>query len=324
LNGLLDVIVPVRNAASHLETFLASVRVNSPAGCRYLIIDDGSTDQTSAILAQASREQPQLDIHRIEGSGGVAAARNVGLSLIDSRYVAFVDVDDWMAPGQLEALLDGLRRTGADFVRTDFVRVDGYRRVPELAPAPVRDTAIPAAEGIGDAGDRSLVDYPFLWAGMFDTTHVPFDELTFDPHLRTASDRPWFWRLHLQDLRVAVVSSPGYFYRRSVGTASLTEQAHERLLDIIPAMQQVVDLVADSPHPAFRRRAAFTTVRMMVRHLNRRARLSPELQRQLVERGAALVASIDLTDLKAAIEAVRPAEAEIALMLHEAGRRWAA
>ena len=324
MDGLLDVIVPVRNAASHLETFLKSVQVNSPVGCRYLIIDDGSTDQTPHVLRSAAAELTQLSVHHLPTSVGVAAARNVGLSLVNAQYLAFVDVDDWMAPGQLEALLNGLRRTQADFVRTDFIRVDRYRRIPEQAPASLRDRCISTSDAIGDAGDRSLVDYPFLWAGMFDTTRVPFAELPFDEDLRTASDRPWFWRLHLHDLQLAVVPSPGYFYRRSSGGSSLTEQAHERLLDIIPALQRIVNLVADSPRAEHRRRAAFTAARMVSRHISRRDRLSPQLQRRLIERGAALLSSINPQDLREAVAHARPEEAEIAMMLHAAGRRWAA
>lgn len=187
----------------------------------------------------------------------------------------------------------------------------------------MRDQAIPTHDVIGDAGDRSLVDYPFLWAGMFDATRVPFADLPFDEGLRTASDRPWFWQLHLLPLTVAAVSSPGYFYRRAAGTSSLTEQAHERLLDIIPALERILSLVKDSPRAEFRRRAAFTTARMISRHISRRERLSPALQEQLIQRGAAVLATIDTQDLEAAVAHARPEEAEIALLLHHAGRRWA-
>jgi glycosyltransferase involved in cell wall biosynthesis len=322
LDGLIDVIVPVRNAESHLPTFLQSVRANSPLGSRYLVIDDGSTDRTPEILRDAAAGMPQLEVIRLSSNRGVSAARNVALAMVSAQYLAFFDVDDWMAPGQLEQLIAGQQRTGADFVRTDFVRASGYRRVPEDAPAPVRNQALSTLDCIGDAGGRTLVDYPFLWAGLFDATRLPLADLTFDEDLRTAADRPWFWKLHLCDLTVAAVSSPGYFYRRTAGATSLTEHAHERLLDIIPAMQRVVNMAAASANPQFRRRAAFTAARMVSRHVSRRARLSPQLQEQLITRAAAMLASIDEHDLQTAVEQARPEEAEIALMLHSAGKRW--
>lgn len=322
MDGLLDVIVPVRNAASHLSTFLDSVRANSPAGCRYLVIDDCSDDQTPDLLADAAGSLPQLELVRLDRHSGVAAARNVALDLIGAHYVAFVDVDDWMAPGQLEHLIAAARRTGAAFVRTDLIRVDGYRRVPETAPAPARDIALPTRDCIGDAGGRSLVDYPFLWAGLFDATAVPFADLKFDEDLRTASDRPWFWKLFLLDLTVAAVASPGYFYRRTAGSATLTEQSHERLLDILPALERIVELVADSAEPAHRRRAAFTAARMVSVHISRRQRLSPQLQEQLIRGSAHLLAKIQTPDLLDAIRHARPEEAELARLLHSAGKRW--
>lgn len=184
--------------------------------------------------------------------------------------------------------------------------------------------AFPAVDGIGDAGGRALVDYPFLWAGSFDLKQLRLDELAFDEELRTASDRPWFWRRHLSGVTCAVVDAPAYFYRRVAGTGSLTEAAHDRLLDIIPAMRQVLRIAATSESAAHRRRAAYTSVKMVALHLRRRGRLLPEWQRELVRRAAGLLAAIDDADFEPAIAHTRPGEAEAARRLREAGRRWSA
>lgn len=323
MTGLVDIVVPFRDVAEHLPVFLASVEANSPAGARYLLIDDGSSDGSAELLDEASRRLPSLELHRLERPVGVSAARNAALELVDAEYLAFVDADDWMVPGRIEALIAAQRRNGAAFLRTDHIRVNGYRRIPDEAPAEVRGAAFPASEGIGDAGGRALVDYPFLWAGLFHLAQLPpLDRLGFDPALRTAADRPWFWRLHLMEVSVAVVDAPTYFYRRSPGQGSLTEAGSSQLLDILEAMKQVLALAATTGVPAYRRRAAFTAVRMVGLHVSRRDRLSSELQLQLVRGAAELLAGIDPDDLAPALAATRPEEAELAAELVTAGRRW--
>lgn len=324
MTGLVDVVVPLRDVADHLPVFLASVEANSPAGCRYLLIDDGSTDGSADLLDEASRRLPSLELHRLARPVGVSAARNAALELVDAEYLAFADADDWMAPGRIAHLVAAQHRTGAAFLRTDHVRVNGYRRILDTAPSELREVALPAADGIGDAGGRALVDYPFLWAGLFDLAQLPpLSRLGFDPALRTAADRPWFWRLHLGELSVAVVDAPGYFYRRSPGQRSLTEAGADRLLDILDAMRQVLAVASASEVPAYRRRAAFTTVRMIALHVSRRGRLSPDQQLRLVAGAAELLAQIEPVDLEPALAATHPEQAELAAELVAAGRRWA-
>lgn len=323
MTGLVDVIVPFRDVADHLPVFLASVEGNAPTGCRYLLIDDCSSDGSTELLAEAARRLPCLELHRLDQPSGVSAARNLGLDLVDAEYLAFVDADDWLAPGRIEQLIAAQRRTGAAFLRTDHVRVNGYRRVPELAPSAQREVGFPAVDGIGDAGGRTLVDYPYLWAGLFQLAQLPpLETIHFDPSLRTAADRPWFWRLHQLDVSVAVVDAPRYFYRRSPGQGSLTETGSDRLLDVVDAMSQVLQLAQASGVPAYRRRAAFTTIRMIALHVSRRDRLAADQQLRLVQGAAELLARVDPADLEPALDAVRPEQAELARDLVAAGRRW--
>ncbi|WP_157732546.1 glycosyltransferase family 2 protein [Cellulomonas sp. PSBB021] len=289
-DALLDVVVAVHDGARHLPTFVASARRNLVPGIRFVVVDDASSDQTPQLLARAARELP-LEVLRNPENRGVAASRNRALDAADARYVTFVDADDWCAPGHLPAMLAAVERTGAAMVRTDHVRVDGLRREAERAPwdGP-RDVAFAAREGIGDAGGRALVDYPYLWAAAFDRERVEPRLLRFHEDLRTAADRPWFWRLHLTDLTCAVVDSPGYFYRRSAGSGSLTQAGADRLLDFLLAYDRVLDLALADGDPAVERRALYGACRIVDFHVSRRHRLSRALQRRLLAGAAALLA----------------------------------
>lgn len=289
MTGLLDVVVAVRDGAAHVPTFLASARRNAAPGIRFVVVDDASHDDTAALLEAA--DDLALDVVRNEAHRGVAASRNRALARCEARFVTFVDVDDWCAPGHLPALLAHAERLGAGMLRTDHVRVDGLRRTVERAPwdGP-RGEVVAGRAGIGDAGGRALVDYPYLWAAVLDRTQVDPALLAFDEDLRTAADRPWFWRLHLADVTFAVVDSPGYFYRRSAGSGSLTQSGEDRLLDFLPAYHRVLDQALADGDPVIERRAVYGACRIVDFHLAKRARLTPPLRRRLLAGAALLLA----------------------------------
>ncbi|MBT0994586.1 glycosyltransferase family 2 protein [Cellulomonas sp. DKR-3] len=289
MTGGLDVVVAVRDGAAHLPTFLASARRNVAPGIRFVVVDDASRDGTADVL-EAADDLP-LDVVRGTEHRGVAASRNVALERCDARFVTFVDVDDWCAPGHLPALLTHAERVGAGMLRTDHVRVDGLRRTPERAPwdGP-RGVVVPGRAGIGDAGGRALVDYPYLWAAVLDRTQVAPGLLRFDEDLRTAADRPWFWRLHLADVTCAVVDSPGYFYRRSAGSGSLTQSGEDRLLDFLPAYHRILDQALADGDLVVERRAVYGACRIVDFHVAKRDRLRPRLRRQLLAGAALLLA----------------------------------
>ena len=70
--------------------------------------------------------------------------------------------------------------------------------------------------------------------------------LRFAEQLRTAEDRLWIWRMHLQVPTFAVVGMIGVFYRRGVST-SLSQVGDERQLDFIDAFEQIFAELADDP-----------------------------------------------------------------------------
>jgi GT2 family glycosyltransferase len=92
------VVIPSRNAESRLEVTLASLRNQSLEADRYeiIVVDDRSTDATGAVAAANGAR-----VVRVQGAGGIAAARNAGASATRAPLVAFTDDDceadiDWL------------------------------------------------------------------------------------------------------------------------------------------------------------------------------------------------------------------------------------
>lgn len=73
----------------------------------WLIIDDGSTDNTGDLVAQWQRESPAFPIYyHWKPNGGKHTAHNLGIGLAHGQYCAIIDSDDWYAPHALAALLE--------------------------------------------------------------------------------------------------------------------------------------------------------------------------------------------------------------------------
>lgn len=236
----LSVVVPVRDGEAYLADALTSlVRNRTPEfETEVVVVDDGSADATPEVAEDFRRDLPGLTVVRNPVPLGLAAARNTGLKLAAGRYVTFLDADDWLAPGYLPRLVAAIDGLGCDFVRVDHVQVEGRRRETHRAPQPRRGVVLDPRDGILPVDHKTMVDYPYAWAGIY--RRELDDLLTFPAGLHTAEDRPWIWRLHRLARSYAVVSLAGVFYRRGLA-ASLTQIGDERQLHFFDAYEMVLD-----------------------------------------------------------------------------------
>ena len=91
---LISIIIPCFNAEKTLEKCLESVVQQSYANLEIIIIDDGSTDETSLIYNKFQSNDERILVLKLQNSG-VSKARNTGVKAATGDYICFVDSDDW-------------------------------------------------------------------------------------------------------------------------------------------------------------------------------------------------------------------------------------
>jgi hypothetical protein len=129
-----SVIIPTYNRADLLPATLASIRAQTLAPAEIIVVDDGSTDATPALLAAS----PDLRAIRVP-NGGDLVARNIGLAAATAPYVAFCDSDDLWRPEFLAAMarlfdaVPGLPAAYGDFV---LVQDQRWTTAGKFAAAP--------------------------------------------------------------------------------------------------------------------------------------------------------------------------------------------
>ena len=119
----LTVVIPVYNREREIKRCLDSIAAQSLAPERVIVVDDGSTDNSAAV----ARNHP-LRPEVVEGAhAGAAAARNVGLNLVETQWTMFFDSDDTMEPGHIEAAVRSISPE-ADIIGWDVTRIDSAGR----------------------------------------------------------------------------------------------------------------------------------------------------------------------------------------------------
>lgn len=99
-----SVVIPCFNAERYVAATLKAVQAQSGAELEIIVVDDGSTDGSAALI---EREFPEVRMLRL-ANGGVAAARNAGIDVATGEWVAFCDADDIWLPGKLAAQFEAM------------------------------------------------------------------------------------------------------------------------------------------------------------------------------------------------------------------------
>ncbi|WP_211463924.1 glycosyltransferase family 2 protein [Collimonas silvisoli] len=97
---LVSVIVPVYNGCEFLDDCLRSMLNQSFTDAEIIVVNDGSTDETPALLKQYENHKNIVVCHFSENRGE-AAATNVGIQIAKGKYIARMDADDISLPERL-------------------------------------------------------------------------------------------------------------------------------------------------------------------------------------------------------------------------------
>jgi len=127
---LVTVIVPLYNGAVTIGATLASVRAQTWRNIEIIVVDDGSTDQSPAIVETHAAADPRVRLLR-QANAGVAAARNAGAAAANGAFIAPIDADDLWAPDKIALQMRAMQEggEGVGLVYTWYVEIDAEDRV---------------------------------------------------------------------------------------------------------------------------------------------------------------------------------------------------
>lgn len=184
---LIDVLIPAYNAESTIQSALDSIRDQTVRDIRIIVIDDGSTDDTAAIVSAIAAQDTRVELHRRQNAG-IVDALNFGLQQCRAQFLARFDSDDLSYPDRFARQVAFLRANPA------FVAVGGGVRHIDENGQPIGSVTHLVSPELSDPtwmpSREPYIIHPFLMARRTDVEAVGNYRYVFN-----AEDTDLFWRL---------------------------------------------------------------------------------------------------------------------------------
>ncbi len=130
---LVSLIIPAYNAQDYITRSIDSALASDFSNLEIIIVNDGSTDDTQKIIDWYDKNYPNV-VSIVKQNGGVADARNAGISAAKGEFIAFMDNDDLIRPNMISKLYNSAVKNGCDVAIAPLYRIidDGYTTHCEL------------------------------------------------------------------------------------------------------------------------------------------------------------------------------------------------
>jgi CDP-glycerol glycerophosphotransferase len=205
----ISVVLPVSGVEEYLEACLDSVLGQPFPGIEVIAVDDASADRCGEILDARARQNPNLRVIHLAESGGPGPARNLGLAQATGEYVWFVDPDDLLTAGSMEAVGAALAANHPDVLLIDYQSLLASGRTEPSPGGGLR----------GYDGTGTLAQWPALinrtmtsWSKVIRREFLRDLSVPFPPGIH--EDVPVSCAVLLSAHRIAVLDRVCYLYRR--------------------------------------------------------------------------------------------------------------
>lgn len=248
----LSIIIPIFNVESYLKECLASVEQQTFTDYEIILVDDGSTDGSSAIASDYANAKPNCRYYYKENAGS-GSARNFGVEKARGTYLAFLDPDDVIERHMYERLIAALERDDSDFVICNARRFNStsnkasWIHTLALADLPHRTSIRECPQLIYDTT---------VWNKVIKRDFYVGTGITFPEKIRY-QDIPVSIPLHVLADHISVVHEYAYYWRDRDGVSKSATQQTETIRNLndriasmtmldtflarVDACQQVVD-----------------------------------------------------------------------------------
>jgi glycosyltransferase involved in cell wall biosynthesis len=210
-----SVIMPALNAGRFIDAALGSLlREREFVDLDIIVIDDGSCDDTRAIVATAAGDFPEVRLLH-NPRKGIAAARNTGLDNLpaDCQFVTFLDADDVSYPGRIERQRSLL---------VDDPTIDALYGVIQMFNTLDNATLAPAA---GSA--TKIIRGPYLQSAMYRPAAIG-KVGRFDESFRQGDDTDFILRVIDHQLKIVLDDGIAAYYRRHDANVTLNVEEVQR------------------------------------------------------------------------------------------------
>lgn len=119
MNSLITIILPAYNAEKYISRCIESVLKQTYNNFEFIIIDDGSTDNTLKIVEDFAKKDCRIKVIS-QNNCGVSKTRNHGVQIAKGEFIVFIDSDDYIESNMIYCLLEKQIQTGAEVIQCGY------------------------------------------------------------------------------------------------------------------------------------------------------------------------------------------------------------
>lgn len=218
--GLVSVIIPTYNRQNYILEAINSVFDQTYRPIELIVIDDGSTDGTSALISKWVQVHDQSDDFVLryywQENKGVSAARNHGLVISEGEYIQFLDSDDLLLQDRLSKCVRAMNENGVELLHSAHYLDYGL----DVSEHPGRGLVISGPANMGKVPDPRF----YIWtAACFFLRKVIYQAGPWNETLRICEDAEYFSRVFAIADSAFAISEPLVIKRK---------HGDQRLLDV--------------------------------------------------------------------------------------------
>lgn len=220
----ISVIIPVYNGERYLRPCIDSILGQTFRDMEIILVNDGSTDGSSAILAEYAAKDARVHVIEHENCG-VGATRNKAIEVCRGKYIRFVDCDDTLPADSMELLVKRAEETQSDMVISAYTELLLER--PFLRDLMNRDETVDCNTFL-----KNFSRYPnsfyhgVLWNKLFRRDHIIRHNIRFDPAMTWGEDFTFVVQYLVYCERISYMRSPVYIYRRNPNGLTMAMVPH--------------------------------------------------------------------------------------------------
>ena len=271
----ISIIVPAYNIKDYIRNAVDSICKQTYKNIEIILVNDGSTDETPAILGEIARTDERIKIIHKE-NGGVTSARLRGVQEATGDWIGFVDGDDFIEADMYECLLKNAIKYDADISHCGYQMVFPSRT--DLYYGTGRFVEQDQKTGQKDLLEGSFIE-PGLWNKLFHITlfHNLLQDQKMDLSIKNNEDLLMNFYLFQKAKKSVYIDECYYHYllrKNSASTAELNDNKLKDPLKVLKALEKETENELD---------LQIIVQRRIVAQLIRGASLSLGEQRKLIE-----------------------------------------
>lgn len=235
-----SVIIPVYNVENYLRECLDSVLAQTLNDIEVICVNDGSTDDSGAILDEYAKSDERVVVLHQENTGQ-GIARNNALKLAKGEYVAFVDPDDLISTDMYEKMYNEAVNNHADVVQCDYEEFyhSGYKNRICLKDKGYEPQTCLRQEEILKSLPVNIVF--MVWSRIYKRAMIVENDIKFAP-LKRAEDHTWSIESLICANKVFYIDECFYHYR--MNPASTVNRNAKKYFDCLEIVNSVRDILS--------------------------------------------------------------------------------